>query len=210
MPKHFWTEEQRAWLRAKYPTMTPAMLADEFGQAFGCTVTPKQVRSALRNHKIRQTERSGRFVKGQVSWNKGVKGYMGANATSFRKGNMPHNHQPLWSERVDKNNYIEMSVPERNPYTGFPTKYKHKHLWLWEQEHGPKPAGHAVTFADGDNRNFSSENLVLVTRAELLAMNLHGYKGAPAELKPSIMALSKVEVAAKIRLRPARGRKAKG
>ena len=132
---------------------------------------------------------------------------MGSNATSFKKGNRPHNHKPLWSERVGKDGYIEMSVPERNPYTGFPTRFKHKHLWIWEQANGLKPKGTAVIFKDGDNRNLAIDNLLLVTRAELLTMNLHGYKDQPDELKPSVLALAKVEAKAGIRTRPGRGRK---
>ena len=49
-------------------------------------------------------KKDGRFKKGQVPWNKGVKGYMGANKTSFKKGD---NAVPLeirfWN-KVEKTN----------------------------------------------------------------------------------------------------------
>lgn len=206
MANHRNTPEQLAWLRKAYTTTALKNLATAFNDAFGTAVTEKQIRSTLRNHGIR-SGRTGRIEKGQSPWNLGKKGYMGANSTSFKRGNLPHNHQPLWSERVGKNDYIEMSVPERNPYTGFPTRYKHKHVWIWERANGPKPKGTAIIFRDGNIRNFDLENLLLVTRAELLAMNLHGYKDQPAELKPSVLALARVEAKAGIRTRPARGRK---
>ena len=204
--RHRNTQEQLGFLRAAYTTMPLCDLAPAFNAKFSTALTEQQIRSTLRNHRIR-SGRTGKFEQGQTSWNLGKKGYMGANATSFKKGNLPHNHQPLWTERVDKNGYIEMSVPERNPYTGFPTRYKHKHVWIWEQAHGPKPKGTAVIFKDGNNRNFDQDNLLLVTRAELLVMNLHDYKNQPSELKPSILALSRVEVKAGIRTCPARRRR---
>ena len=49
-------------------------------------------------------------------------------------------------------------------------------------------------FKDGDLLNIEPENLMLVSRAELLVLNQNGYKDAPAELKPSILALAKLEV----------------
>lgn len=206
-PYRIYTPEEGAFLKANYKGRTYSEIADLFAARFGREITRKQVAAFLCNRGL-STGLAGRFEKGQRPWNEGKTGYMGANATSFKKGNVPHNHRPLWSERVGKDGYIEMSVPERNPRTGFPTRFKHKHVWIWEQAHGPKPKGTAVIFRDGNNRNFDLDNLLLVTRAELLAMNLHGYKQLPEELKPSALALARLEAKAGIRTRPARGRKA--
>lgn len=200
-----YTPEEAKFLKDNHIGRSRAELAALFKVEFSREITLKQVKSFVGNRGL-NSGLTGRFPKGQTPWNLDKKGYMGANATSFKKGNFPHNHQPLWTERVGKNGYLEMSVPERNPYTGFPTRYKHKHVWIWEQAHGKKPKGTAVIFKDGDNRNFDPGNLLLVARAELLAMNLHDYKNQPAELKPSVLALAKVEAKAGIRTRPARGR----
>jgi len=203
--RHHFTPGQIGLLREKYKKYSLPVLVWVFNKTCGLALAESQIRSALRNHRI-LSGRTGHFGRGATPWNAGKKGYMGANPTSFKKGNLPHNHLPLWSERVGKDGYIEMSVPERNPYTGFPTRYKHKHVWIWEQAHGPRPKGKAVIFKDGNIRNFEPENLLLVSRAELLAMNLHGYKDMPNELKPSVLALAKVEVQAGFRTRPGRGR----
>lgn len=204
-----YTPEEAQWLKDNHVGRGRAELAGMFTAKFGREITVKQVKSFLGNRKL-SSGLTGHFPKGQTPWNLGKKGYMGANATSFAKGNLPHNHQPLWSERIGKAGYIEMSVPEMNPYTGFPTRYKHKHVWIWEQAHGKKPRGTAVIFRDGNNRNFDLENLLLVTRAELLAMNLHDYKNQPEELKPSVLALATMEAKAGIRTRPGRGRAKRG
>ena len=55
------------------------------------------------------------------------------------------------------------------------------------------PRGHAVIFLDGNKRNFDPDNLKLVTRAQLLALNRHNYQQQPDELKPSIFALALME-----------------
>lgn len=206
VPCRLYTPEQVRFLRENYRGRSIAELTALHNTRFGENKTQRQIKTFVHNRGI-VSGRTGRFSKGLTPWNKGKKGYMGANATSFKKGNLPHNHQPLWSERIGKDGYIEMSVPERNPYTGFPTRYKHKHVWLWEQAHGKKPRGTVVIFRDGNIRNFDPDNLLLVSRAELLAMNLHDYKNQPQELKPSVLALAKLEAAARIRTRPGRGRK---
>lgn len=204
-PRRSFTHEQDHFIREEYRRLSLRELAAAFREVFGPIKTEGQIRAYIHNHGIK-SGRTGQFTPGFTPWNAGKKGYMGANATSFKSGNLPHNHRPLWSERIGKDGYVEMSVPERNPYTGFPTRYKHKHVWIWEQAHGPKPKGTAVIFRDGDNGNFAIENLILVTRAELLALNLQGYKDTPGELKPSVLALAKIEARAGIRTRPGRGR----
>lgn len=201
-----YTKEHLKWLRSKYPVMDRREICTAFNKYFNTDRPQTSILACLKNHGIK-SGRSGQFVKGQRPWNNGVKGYMGANKTSFKKGNLPHNHRPLWSERICKDGYVEISIPERNPHTGFETRFKKKHVWVWEQENGKKPDGCAVIFKDGDNRNFELSNLELVTRAELLSLNLHGYKDHPNELKPTVMALAKMETKAGIRLKPSRGRK---
>jgi hypothetical protein len=205
------TREQDQWLRDNYSQLTQIELTEAFNREFTSVKTVSQIRAYLKNHWIR-SGRTGCFEKGSAPWNLGKKGYMGANATSFRKGNVPWTKRPLWSERVSADGYIEISVPEPNPWTGAPTRWKHKHLWLWEVEHGPLPKGHAVIFRDGDNRNFASDNLIIVTRRELLHLNQHNYREQPAELKPYYLELSRIEARSRFRTSnraPDAGRKRK-
>jgi hypothetical protein len=48
-------------------------------------------------------------------------------------------------------------------------------------------------FRNGDRTDICIENLELVSRAELLRLNQHGYKDMPDELKPSVLGLAKLE-----------------
>ncbi len=206
---HKWTDEQIAWLREQYQDLTRPQLREAFNARFCCEISDGQLKGALANNKIRQHTRTGRFEKGQPGWNKGKTGYMGANRTSFKKGHKPHNTRRLWSERISKDGYVEIKVLEKNPHTGYPTRYRQKHVWLWEMAHGKKQRGSTIIFKDGDNRNFDLDNLMLVSRKELLVLNMHDYKNQPDEVKPSILALAKMEAKAGIRTRPGRGRQKK-
>jgi hypothetical protein len=203
------TPDQDSFLRDNYPRYSLRDLTGELNRQFGTVKTASQVKAYTHNHGI-TSGRSGQFQKGQKAWNLGVKGYMGANRTSFSKGTRPHNKKRLWTERIGKDGYIEISVPERNPHTGHPTRFKHKHVWLWECANGKVPRGHAVIFIDGDKGNFDLSNLMMVTRNELLLMNLHKYWVQPVEVRPALMALIKLEAGAGFRTTgrmPGAGRK---
>lgn len=189
--------------------MSRSALKDAFNERFGLTLLSTQITACLKNHHIR-SGRTGCFEKGDKSWNRGKRGYMGPNRTTFKPGHMPSNKRRLWSERISKDGYVEISVPEHNPHTGAPTRYRLKHTWLWEMEHGPVPKGHALAFKDCNRLNCAVENLMMVSRAELLCLNLQGYNDVNDELKPSVLALAKLEAKAGIRTRPGRGLKKKG
>jgi hypothetical protein len=187
--------EQQQFIRENYPEMSLKELSVVFVTRFGPIKTAGQIRTFIHNHGI-TSGRTGRFKKGMTSWNKGIKGYIGANITSFRKGNIPANWKPLGTERVNRDGYIEVKVAERNPYTGHPTRYRLKHQILWERARGPVPAGKIVIFLDGDKSNCSIENLACISRAEGVRLNQFGYTNLPIELKPTMMALVQLKARA--------------
>lgn len=195
-PRLYTTEHER-FVRDLCPHVSKQELVERFNNRFGMQITLGKMKALMGNRKI-NSGRTGCFPKGHKSWNYGTKGQglTGPNRTSFKKGNMPPNRKPLWSERVNVYGYIEIKVPERDPYTGFPTRYKLKHKWLWEQEHGPVPSGHVVAFRDGDKLNCRLENLMLISRNMLARLNQIGYGDAPPEIKPSIIALAELRVRA--------------
>jgi len=188
------TEEQARFIRYKYKGKSLAEITVLFNHRFGTRKTEAQIKAFTGNRHI-TSGRTGHFPRGHRPWNTGTKGLTGANKMSFKKGNAPPNRKPLWAERVcSKDGFILMKVPERDPHTGFPTRYKHKHVYVWEQAHGPVPEGMVVAFIDGEKSHWELENLMLISRAELLNLNRHGYKNMPADLKPSVLALSTLEV----------------
>ena len=200
-----YTSKQLAFLRRKYPSMSCRKLTKAFNAWFGTTMSEAQIKSCTGNHYI-SSGRTGRFEKGHVPWSRGKKGFMGPNRTSFQPGHMPSNKRRLWTERITCDGYIEISIPERNPHTGAPTRFKLKHRWLWEVEHGAVPKGSVLIFKDSNRLNCNIDNLLLIKRSELICLNLHNYREASSELKPSILALAKLEGKAGIRTCPGRGR----
>ena len=152
------------------------------------------------------TGRTGCFAKGQDPHNKGRpcepgKGGRHPNArrTQFKTGNTPHNTNYLGHERVSKDGYVEISVDERNPHTGYERRYVLKHVHLWTRAHGSLPAGMCLK-CKGDRLNTDPANWELIPRALLPRLNGGNqytayveYDSAPAELKPAILAVAKLE-----------------
>ena len=158
------------------------------------------------------TGRTGRFEQGSVPANKGKPRPYNANSarTQFRKGNHPHNTKYAGHERVSKDGYVEISIEETNPHTGFERRYVHKHRWLWEKENGPVPEGMALKCLDGNKRNSDPSNWKLISRALLPRLNNQwgrSYDTAPAELKPSIMAVAELEHCAAQKRKNRKGRR---
>jgi len=107
-----------------------------------------------------------RFKKGEKPMNYGKKMapeiYEKCKATMFKKGAKPPNWKPDGSERVDVEGYTMIKVNG---------KFIQKHVHIWNQHHGEVPKGSAVIFKDGNRQNLIIENLILVTRKELMLKN---------------------------------------
>tara|TARA_R110002167_G_scaffold98718_13_gene259457 strand:+ start:7416 stop:8204 length:789 start_codon:yes stop_codon:yes gene_type:complete len=189
-------QEQVAFIKTQYQQHDIEALTELLNQQFDCCFKPSQLRSFVKNHGI-TCGRSGQYQKGNKPWATGTKGLCKPNRGSFKQGNAPGNVKALYSERVNVDGYIEIKVPERNPHTGAPTRYRHKHVWTWEQTNGPVPDGFMVAFIDSNKLNCDPANLELITRAEGLARTRFGYSRLPDELKPTMGAIVKLDVAAR-------------
>lgn len=82
---------------------------------------------------------------------------------------------PVGSERVNSDGYVDIKISD-------PNKWKGKHILIWEKENGPVPKGHCVIFGDGNNRNFDSNNLILVSRQQLIVLNKNNLIQSDADL----------------------------
>ena len=84
-------------------------------------------------------------------------------------------------------------MPIPHPGKKTETQFMPKQRWIYEQHFGPIPPGYVVSFKDGDRENFSPDNMILISRAELIKLNQNNYREMPADLKPSVFALSKLQ-----------------
>ncbi|SPR97393.1 conserved hypothetical protein [Cupriavidus taiwanensis] len=123
-----------------------------------------------------------RFVAGQPSWNKGIKGSSGLHPNTvrchFRKGERRgaanSNYVPIGSERITKEGYLERKVTD-DPSIVPARRWVGVHRLVWEAAHGPIPPGHAVAFLPGrrttDAALITEDALELVSRGELARRN---------------------------------------
>lgn len=119
----------------------------------------------LRRHWLNGLD--GRLKKGEIPWNKGVTGYMGANRTSFKKGQKAGNIRPLGSERIcSKDGYVLIKVAE-------PSKWEKAHRIVWERHFGEVPKGHMIRHIDGDPTNNDIANLICIPRGANATINHH-------------------------------------
>lgn len=182
-PRRFWTDAEHAQFVAQYPHMQTKAIAAMLerpvkavytrAKAYGLTKSAEYLASPLSG---RTNGRQGfytRFVKGQVSWNKGRRYKPGGRAaeTQFRKGQMPHNWKPVGTTRINAEGYLDIKVD--NTAKG-PKAWAAVHRLNWIAAHGPIPKGYFIRFKDGNQRNPLVENLELVDRATHLYRNYHG------------------------------------
>ncbi|MBM2293785.1 HNH endonuclease [Sulfitobacter pseudonitzschiae] len=195
------TPEQSEWLRANAEVSRDRIHA-EFRQRFpDAQISAAQI-IGFRKRNGLKTGRSGYFEKGHQPWTKGKKigSHPNSAKTQFKAGQTPVNVLPIGSERVRDDGYVEIKVELRNPYTNAPTRFVMKHKYLWEQKNGEVPKGHVLKSLDGDKANCDPSNWEPVPRGLLPRLNGKSgrdYDGAPAEIKPTILKIAKLEHAAR-------------
>jgi hypothetical protein len=144
------------------------------------------------------TGRTGHYPVGSTPANKGKKMPFNANnaRTQFKKGQRPHNTKHLGHERVSIDGYVEISIDEVNPHTGFERRYVLKHKHLWQQLNGPVPDGMCLKCLDGNRLNTDPSNWALIPRGALPFLNGHrgpNYNQVAPELRPTVLALAKLK-----------------
>jgi hypothetical protein len=194
-PYRRWTAAEDAQLRCRYPHESSATLA----AALGCSVARIYSRAAnlgLRKSvaylaspaacRLRRGDNIGaatRFTKGHVSANKGLRrpGYAPGRMaeTQFKKGAMAGAAQRKWvpigTEVLDADGYRKRKVADdRAVASRF--NWRYVHVLVWEDAHGPLPAGHAVVFRNGDRTDIRLDNLERISRQDLMRRNtMHNY-----------------------------------
>lgn len=147
-----YTEEQINYLRKITPGRTSKEITEMFNQKFKENRTEDSIKSIRLENGIK-TGNTGRF----------------------EKGNSPDNTLPIGTEISRDDGYLYVKIDN-------PNVWKQKHHIIWEKENGPIPEGHAILFGDKNRMNFDIENLILVSRAQLLQLNRHDLIQEDADL----------------------------
>lgn len=198
-----YSAEEMAWLEANR-LMVISDYAQAFCATFGREVAAKNLH-ALRKRKGWKTGRTGCFEEGATPHNKGKPCEPGrggrhpnARKTQFRKGHGRSGiaatiYKPIGTERLSKDGYRERKIHDGLPLQ---SRWRSVHLIEWEAINGPMPKGMALKCLNGDRLNTDPSNWELIPRALLPRLNGRfgrGYDEAPAELKPTILAVAKLE-----------------
>jgi hypothetical protein len=176
---------------------------DEYHHSFCAAFSRLDVSSAqlnaLRKRKRWRTGRDGRFEQGSVPANKGKPRAFNENSarTQFTKGHprtgvAAEIYKPIGSERIHEGGYRERKI-----HDGFPmqSRWKFAHRIEWEKVNGPIPEG-MVLKCKGDPLETDPSNWECVPRGLLPRLNNRwgrNYDVASGDLKPTIMAVAKLE-----------------
>lgn len=171
MGRHYtefrYSEEHINFLKEYAPGHSMKDITEKFNNEFSLDKTVRQLGSLMKRHKIK-TGRDTRFVPGQPAYNKGKKVspevYAKMERTMFKKGNIPTNHRPVGSERINVDGYIEYKYAE-------PNKWILKHKMIWQQVFGDVPEGYVIVFKDQNKLNCNIDNLMLVNRKYMPTMS---------------------------------------
>ena len=204
--KRFWTPAEEQQLTKLYPATPMPELITRFQRDDRAIYSKARSMGLARSAeylasehacRLRRGDNIGaayRFQKGHTTWNAGMKGWQaeGCQATQFKAGQVngmaAQLLQPVGAERITKDGIRQRKIREDGP----PQKrWRAYHAILWEEHHGPIPAGHIVVFRDRDMTRIEIDNLELITRAENMRRNtIHRY---PPELKSAIRTLKKLK-----------------
>lgn len=204
-----WTPEQRAEIALRYPSEPTSAIARDLGSTdraiyalahgMGLRKTPEYLASeAGRMQKGVRRSPGTEFKPGHRTWNAGLKGFSpaGSERGRFKPGNRPQTWCPIGTLRLPQKGYLQIKLTD----TGNTAEdFVPLHRLMWEQVNGqPVPEGHAVTFRDGNILHLSPANLVLKSRAEVMAGNsIH------ARLLPEVVDLERLRWALNRRIKKA-------
>ncbi len=181
--KIIYSDDEIAWLKANQKGISRAELTKRFNEKFNRGLSAHNIKQVcLRNGWLNGF--TGCFEKRKAPWNKGKKGFMGANRTSFKKGNAPQNKLPIGTTRVSKDGYHEIKVAE-------PNKWQLKHRVEWEKHNGKPNKNEVVVFKDGNKDNWHIDNLLLVHRGALAIANKM-FSEYPNEYKETVYLMAQL------------------
>ena len=193
MTRKMWTQEEIDILSGMYPDHFAKEIAGVLGRGvssvyckarqLGLECSPEKIRRSGLMSCNHPNNVAARFTKGHHPSNKGKRMspevYAKVARTMFKKGNTPHNHREVGSERVNVDGYIEIKVAE-------PSKWRLKHRVVWERVNGAIPRGHNVQFRNHNPLDCRIENLYLISRVDQMARENSYHAKYPKDLQEVI------------------------
>lgn len=105
------------------------------------------------------------FKKGNVPWNKGMKGFRPSKETEFKKGELFGENHPSWKGGVQKCINDCVYLWDGNG------KRKRRPRVIYEEHNGPIPYGFVIIHLDGNKYNDEPSNLKAISRSDNMKRN---------------------------------------
>lgn len=198
--KIFYSEEMLDWIKNNVKDCPHRILTEKFNKKFNTEYSIDCLRN-LCQRKGWHNGFTGCFEKGHVPDNKGKKMpleiYKKLKETMFSKGNIPENHRPVGSERLQADGYMYVKVAEHN-------KWRMKHHIEWEKYNTPIKQGEILYFLDGNKTNCSIDNLMLTKKEYIGAINRIVNKNKPSKTAVLVASLQVETKKARLKIRKKR------
>lgn len=190
-PPRIYTKEVCDFIKKNNKGKTALQMSELLTKKFKKEFTVKQIK-IIRQKLHLVSGLTGRFEKGNVPPNKGKKGYCakGCEAGWFKKGNNPRNKLPVGTEIVDGKGYKKTKIAD-------PNKWEFLHKIIWQKHNGKIPAGHCVSFKDGNKLNCDISNLFLISRAENAVLNHERLRSSNPDITTTALTLAKIKLKAR-------------
>jgi hypothetical protein len=190
-------------IRQRFPHERTQGIADDLGLTYSQVANRAFSMGLKKTLEFKSSESSGRqnlinggkkfrFTPGHTPFNKGkempTEVYEKVKATTFKKGNRPHNWKPDGSivERKDADQsgrvYLYYKVAD--------SKWILYHNKIWIDHNGPIPKKSIVRFIDGNTRNCDISNLEMVSMRD--NMHRNSIQRFPEEIKEVIKLTTKL------------------
>lgn len=209
--KRYYTEEQIKYIKEIAEGRTNREIADMFNEKFNEDRTPGAITTIKFNNNIISFPDAPKpYTKEQIEYLRSItKGRENEEITEmfnkkfndtrtdagirsirhkegiltgidglFKKGEKPPNWVPLGTERTTIEGYPEVKIKDGC----YQKNWRGKHIVKWEEVNGPLPEGHVIVFGDGDKTNLDIDNLICVSRKQLVRLNQDGMIQDDADL----------------------------
>lgn len=193
-------KEVRYFIYRNYKGVGHKQMSELIKEKLDYDMTPRQVKSFYCNNKL-NSGLTGYFEKGHNPKNKGKRQteFMSqeaierTKATRFQNGSVPHNTDSIGAVKELDGGYLWVKI-NNIPRVKKRVNWKPLHELMYEKYYGKVPEGYLVFFKNRNKRDFSKENLGIMTREELLKMNhKHGITEF-GEITESYLALTRLEL----------------
>ena len=188
------TDKDAEFIKAHYKGTSAKTMCELLKEETGTTVGKTTMETFYRQNGLK-SGLDGRYKKGNKPLYAFKKGFEGLTeeqierikAHQYKKGNKPWDTKEVGTKvlrtKKNKKQYVWVKLSDSN--------WVMEHVLVWEKAYGKLPEDKILIHIDGNNYNNSLDNLMSVTRQELLNVNQEGLTD-DAELNKTIIYRAKI------------------